>query len=116
LAQQFVKDRQKDKKHFSFFLIEMKIFIQNKLQSEQWSPEQINGYCKANGIAMVSHEWIYQYVYNDLKEGGQLYTQLRTGHKHWRKVFIYLFFSFSFTIHHKYINGINQLLYVGQIS
>ncbi len=85
MAQQFVKDRQKDKKHFSFFSIEMKIFIQNKLQSEQWSPEQINGYCKANGIAMVSHEWIYQYVYNDLKEGGQLYTQLRTGHKRRRK-------------------------------
>jgi IS30 family transposase len=58
LAQQFVKDRQTDKEHFSFFSIEMKTFIQNKMQFEQWSPEQISGYCKVNAIPMVSHEWI----------------------------------------------------------
>jgi IS30 family transposase len=81
LAQQFVKDRQTDKEHFSFFSIEMKTFIQNKMQFEQWSPEQISGYCKVNAIPMVSHEWIYQYVYQDLKQGGQLYTHLRTQHK-----------------------------------
>jgi IS30 family transposase len=85
LAQQFVNDRQKDKKHFSFFSIEMKTFIQNQLRSQQWSPEQISGYCKANRISMVSHELIYQYVYSDLREGGQLYLQLRTQNKRRRK-------------------------------
>ncbi len=85
LAQQFVKDRQTDKKHFSFFSTEMKTFIQKKMEDEQWSPEQISGYCKVSGMPMVSHEWIYQYVYQDLKKGGQLYTHLRTQHKRRRK-------------------------------
>lgn len=85
MAQQFSDDRQNDKSHYSFFSIEMKSFIQNKMQQEQWSPEQIKGYCKANGIAMVSHEWIYQHVYKDMKKGGTLYTQLRTRHKRRRK-------------------------------
>jgi IS30 family transposase len=85
LAQQFVNDRQKDKKHFPLFSTEMKTFLENKMRSDQWSPEQINGYCKTNSIPMVSHEWIYQYVYNDLKEGGRLYTHLRTQNKRRRK-------------------------------
>ncbi len=85
LAQQFSKDRQKDKKHFSFFSTEMKSFIQSKMEKEQWSPEQIKGYCMVNGISMVSHEWIYQYVYKDMKQEGTLYKQLRTQHKRRRK-------------------------------
>ncbi len=85
LAQQFANDRQKDKNHFSLFSIEMKTFIENKMTTQQWSPEQISGYCKANNLSMVSHEWIYQYVYKDLKTGGQLYTNLRTQNKKRRK-------------------------------
>lgn len=85
LAQQFVKDRQADKKHFSFFSTEMKTFIHHKMKNEQWSPEQICGFCKTQNKPMVSHERIYQYIYKDMKEGGQLYTQLRTQHKRRRK-------------------------------
>ena len=85
LAQQFVNDRQKDKKHFFLFSAEMKTLLETKMQSDQWSPEQIKGYCKANSIPMVSHEWIYQYVYTDLKNGGKLYTHLRTQNKKRRK-------------------------------
>jgi len=85
LAQQFANDRQKDKNHFSLFSIEMKTFIENKMTGQQWSPEQISGYCKANNMPMVSHEWIYQHVYKDLKNGGQLYTHLRTQNKKRRK-------------------------------
>ncbi len=85
LAQQFVNDRQKDKKRTSFFSMEMKIFIQNKMTAHQWSPEQITGYCKVNNMAMVSHEWIYRYVYKDLHEGGLLHRHLRTLRKRRRK-------------------------------
>lgn len=53
--------------------------------TQQWSPEQITGYCKTNNLSMVSHEWIYQYVYKDLKTGGQLYKNLRTQNKKRRK-------------------------------
>jgi len=85
LAQQFSNDRHNDKRHRCFFSAEMKSFIQMKMGEEQWSPEQIKGYCKAHGIPMVSHEWIYQYVYRDMKQGGELYKQLRTQHKRRRK-------------------------------
>lgn len=85
LAQQFANDRQNDKHHHGCFSDEMKSFIQNKMQQEQWSPEQIKGYCKANGISMVSHEWIYQYVYQNMKQGGTLFKHLRTQHKRRRK-------------------------------
>jgi len=67
LAQQFANDRQKDKNHFSLFSIEMKTFIENKMTGQQWSPEQISGYCKANNMPMVSHEWIYQLYIKTLK-------------------------------------------------
>src|SRR2546425_4390941 len=38
----------------------METFIRAKLEQEQWSPEQINGYCKTHNIPVVSHERIYQ--------------------------------------------------------
>jgi len=85
LAQQFADDRKKDVIRPCFFSSEMKNFIQNKMTKEQWSPEQISGYCKANAIPMISYEWIYQFVYKDMKQGGNLYTQLRTQHKRRRK-------------------------------
>lgn len=34
---------------------------------------------------MVSHETIYQYIYNDKMEGGNLYTHLRTQHRKRKK-------------------------------
>lgn len=60
---------------------EMKSYIETKLTKEQWSPEQIAGRCKAKGIDMVSHETIYQFIYEDKKEGGDLYVNLRRGHR-----------------------------------
>lgn len=63
----------------------MERFIRDKLSNEQWSPEQIAGYCKVNGILMVSHERIYQFIYQDKAEGGQLYKHLRVASKKYRK-------------------------------
>ncbi len=60
-------------------------FILQKLEKEQWSPEQISQYCKTNKIEMVSHEWIYQFVYADKKQGGTLYKHLRIASKPYRK-------------------------------
>ena len=42
-----------------------------------WSPEQISGWMALNGYEQVSHEWIYQYVLNDKRAGGELHTHLR---------------------------------------
>jgi len=60
-------------------------FIKEKITQEQWSPEQIKGYCDANGIEMVSHERIYQFIWEDKQLGGTLYSHLRTGSKKYRK-------------------------------
>jgi len=52
---------------------------------EEWSPEQITGRAKLRERVMVSIETIYQHVYQDAKNGGELYTYLRRGHKKRRK-------------------------------
>lgn len=49
------------------------------------SPEQIVGEAKIKGIACVSHETIYKYVWRDKKQGGQLHTHLRRQGRRYRK-------------------------------
>jgi len=50
--------------------------IAEKLRAD-WSPEQISGWMRRNEREQVSHEWIYQYVLNDKRAGGDLHTHLR---------------------------------------
>jgi len=76
------------KERFAFnrkFTSEMKVLINDKLENQQWSPEQINGYCTQKNIPMVSHERIYQYIYQDKENGGSLFKHLRTGQKKYKK-------------------------------
>ena len=47
---------------------------------QQWSPEQISGYLKKTDV-FVSHERIYQWVWQNKRNGGELYKQLRHGGK-----------------------------------
>jgi IS30 family transposase len=56
--------------------------VKKYIEQEQWSPEQITGYCKENNITMVSHERIYQYVRVNKSNGGKLYLHLRHKLKH----------------------------------
>jgi IS30 family transposase len=56
--------------------------IDNWIINEQWSPEQIKGYCDKNNIDMVSHERIYQYIRKDKLKGGEIYKNLRHKLKH----------------------------------
>ena len=44
---------------------------------EDWSPEQITGHLKDIGEPGVSPEWIYQRIYADKSNGGDLHTRLR---------------------------------------
>ena len=60
----------------------MRAFIVEKIERFQWSPEQIKGYCDANGIGMVSVKWIYRLIRDDKKNGGTLYKHCRHGLKH----------------------------------
>jgi len=47
------------------------------LLRQEWSPEEIGARLRLEGKRFVSHEWIYQHVYADKKQGGDLYTFLR---------------------------------------
>lgn len=46
------------------------------LLKEGWSPEQISGVFKGSDYA-VSHEWIYQRILQDKRQGGDVYKVLR---------------------------------------
>ncbi len=64
------------------FTREKKKIIDKYLKEEQWSPQQIKGYCNKNNIEMVSTERIYQYIRKDKQSGGNLYKHLRHKLKH----------------------------------
>jgi len=64
------------------FTKEIENRVRSYLEQEQWSPEQIVGYCKNNHIEMVCVERIYQYVRKNKAEGGHLYKHLRHRLKH----------------------------------
>jgi len=42
-----------------------------------WSPEQISGYLRKEQLFLVSHEWIYQHIYQDKRNDGKLWKHLR---------------------------------------
>jgi transposase, IS30 family len=42
-----------------------------------WSPEQISDHGRNSQMIRISHEWIYQYIYEDKNDGGSLWEHLR---------------------------------------
>ena len=84
-AQELSEEQKERFSHKRRFTFSMEKFIREKLSNEQWSPEQIWGYCKENNIDMVSHESIYKFIYQDKENGGMLYKNLRVASKKYRK-------------------------------
>lgn len=63
----------------------MVAIIEEKLRL-QWSPIQISGWLKRNGYAKaVSHETIYQHIWQNKRNGGSLYRELRHHGKKYNK-------------------------------
>lgn len=81
-AQEFATIRKERFCSNRLFTKSVKDFVDDKLTQEQWSPEQIVGYCTKHKIAMVSTERIYQYIRKNKKDGGKLYLHLRHQLKH----------------------------------
>ena len=76
-AQRFADERQdKAHSHARVMTPENIAVIESHLV-EKWSPEQISGRLKKEGILSVSHETIYQHIYQDRRHGGTLYYHLR---------------------------------------
>ncbi len=48
-----------------------------QLLREDWSPEQVSGWLAQEEGTAISHEWIYWYVYEDKRRGGDLHRHLR---------------------------------------
>lgn len=55
------------------------------LLKEHWSPEQIVGRRRREGLAVMSHETIYLHVRRDKEEGGSLWRHLRGSRRQRRK-------------------------------
>ena len=47
------------------------------LLREDWSPEQVSAWLRQEEGLIVSHEWIYLYIYRDKRAGGDLHKHLR---------------------------------------
>jgi IS30 family transposase len=84
LAQRKSDARKKNKPHAVKFTAAIQEYVTARLK-DKLSPEQIAGEAKLKGIECVSHETIYQYVWHDKKQNGNLYINLRNKGKRYRK-------------------------------
>lgn len=84
LAQRKYELRQKNKPKNIRFTQEVKQLV-DKWIEEDYSPEQIAGRAKIEGKSCVSHERIYQYVWQDKKDAGCLFKHLRRKGRKYRK-------------------------------
>ena len=84
LAQRKYDQRQKQKPKHIKFTNELESFVNSWLVMD-FSPEQIVGRAKLQGINCVSHERLYQHIWGDKKQGGVLYQHLRRKGRIYRK-------------------------------
>jgi len=84
LAQRKYEERIRSKPKHVRFTEEVRKRVDACLMDD-YSPEQIAGRCRLEGVGCVSHERIYQYVWNDKKKGGDLHTHLRRKGRKYRK-------------------------------
>jgi IS30 family transposase len=82
MAQEYATERKERFKGERKFDSAMKRKIIKEITEEQWSPEQIVGKAKRDGMRMVSVERIYQFIRRDKREGGVLWKHCRHKLKH----------------------------------
>jgi transposase, IS30 family len=84
LAQRKCNKRHKDKKKNIRFDSEIKDSVDSLIKMH-YSPEQVVGFLKKNDFKTVSHETIYNYIWLNKKNDGQLFKYLRNKGKRYRK-------------------------------
>jgi transposase, IS30 family len=78
--------KRKPKPHLQKMTPDLVEMIDEQLTRFQWSPEQISGWLKREHPEQsVSHERIYQHIWQNKKEGGRLYLHLRRHGKNYQK-------------------------------
>lgn len=76
LAQRKAEKRKANKRHKEVFTAPMQLRVK-RLLKRGFSPEQIAGRSKVEGKAIVSHETIYRWIWEDKRSGGTLHKHLR---------------------------------------
>ena len=84
LAEKKYSKRQSEKPKYISLTEDIQSYIINGL-GKDYSPEQISGRAKLDKLACVSHERIYQFVWEDKKSGGKLFEKLRHQGRKYRK-------------------------------
>jgi IS30 family transposase len=84
LADTKAASRHANKQKFHKFNAPVEVNILHYLAMD-YSPEQLVGRAKADGMEMVSIESVYRYVWENKRKGGVLYRCLRTQGKRYRK-------------------------------
>lgn len=75
--------RRRCRRHGQFSAQEWQL-VEERLRQD-WSPEQIAATLGFEGLLHISHETIYQYIWNDKAAGGLLYKHLRQSSRKRRK-------------------------------
>lgn len=83
-AHQLAEGRRKAVPKYKAMTDEMIESIESEIRHE-WSPEQVSGRAKLDGRPTVSHETIYQHIWKDKQQGGDLYKSLRCQGKKYQK-------------------------------
>jgi len=76
--------RHKSKPKYTVITLQIESYIREKLKAG-WSPEQIAGRMKYEGVGSISHETIYQFIYRNKANRGRLYKYLRHRNKKYHK-------------------------------
>lgn len=84
LAERKYRSRQAKKTKKKLYTPEVKAMVEGLLLLK-YSPVQIVGHAGLKGLPCVSHERIYQDIWADKKRGGQMYLDLRSQGKRYRK-------------------------------
>ncbi len=83
-AESLAQERHKNKPKEVKLTDEIKCIINTHIEDD-WSPEQVAGRLKNDGVISLHHETIYQHILADKKAGGELYKHLRHQNKTYRK-------------------------------
>lgn len=84
LAQHYANGRRSRSRRNTQFTAAQWAFVEDLLR-EDWSPEQIVGWCARFQLLSISHETIYRRIWADKRRGGTLHTHLRILTKNLRK-------------------------------
>lgn len=83
-AQKNTNRRRRESRQGERFSVEDRKEVERLLRKD-WSPEQVSGYLRRKDQLHISHETIYQWVWKDKAEGGDLHEHLRGARKQRRK-------------------------------